>query len=69
MKCHKKPNQTKANHIYLIYMYKQDLALNNLQWLICHETQPNQTKPQYSNKTVQEILFGLQEPRQLDKVN
>ena len=21
--------------IYLIYMYKEDLALNNLQWLIC----------------------------------
>ena len=26
--------------IYLIYMYKQDLALNNLQWLICHKTKP-----------------------------
>ena len=25
-------------------MYKKDLALNNLQWLICHKTQPNQTK-------------------------
>ena len=25
-------------------MYKEDLALNNLQWLICHKTQPNQTK-------------------------
>ena len=25
-------------------MYKQDLALNNLQWLICHQTKPNQTK-------------------------
>ena len=23
-------------------MYKKDLALNNLQWLICHK--PNQTK-------------------------
>ena len=23
-------------------MYKQDLALNNLQWLICHKTKPNQ---------------------------
>ena len=22
-------------------MYKKDLALNNLQWLICHKTQPN----------------------------
>ena len=27
-------------HIYLIYMYKQDLLLNNLQWLICHKIQP-----------------------------
>ena len=22
-------------------MYKEDLALNNLQWLICHKTQRN----------------------------
>ena len=28
--------------IYLIYTYKKDLVLNNLQWLICHKTQPNQ---------------------------
>ena len=21
-------------------MYKEDLALNNLQWLICHKSQP-----------------------------
>ena len=27
-----------ANYTYLIYMYKQDLALNNLQELICHKT-------------------------------
>ena len=25
-------------------MYEKDLALNNLQWLICHKTKPNQTK-------------------------
>ena len=23
-------------------MYKEDLTLNNVQWLICHKTQPNQ---------------------------
>ena len=23
-------------------MYKEDLALDNLQWLICHKTKPNQ---------------------------
>ena len=31
-----------TRHIYLIYLYKEDLALNNLQWLICHKTKPNQ---------------------------
>ena len=24
-------------------MQKEDLALNNLQWLMCHKTQPNQS--------------------------
>ena len=28
--------------LYLIYMYKEDLALNNLQGLICLKTQLNQ---------------------------
>ena len=26
-------------------MYKEDLVLNKLQWLICHKTQPKQTRP------------------------
>ena len=39
-------NQTKLNHnykdnLYIIY-YKDNLALNNLRWLIRHKTQPNQ---------------------------
>ena len=25
-------------------MYKPDFALNNLQWLICHQTKPKQKK-------------------------
>ena len=25
-------------------MYKEDLALSNLQWLMCHKTQPNQLR-------------------------
>ena len=29
--------------IYLIYMEKEDLALNKQQWLICHKTKPNQS--------------------------
>ena len=36
-----KPNPTKSNPIYLVYMYKEDIASNNLQWLICNKT----TKP------------------------
>ena len=28
--------------IYLIYMYQKDLALNDVQWMICHKTKPNQ---------------------------
>ena len=34
-------------------MYKEDLALNNLQWLICHKTQSNQTKPKKKKKRIQ----------------
>ena len=30
--------------MYLIYMYKKDLALNNLQCLICHKTKLNKNK-------------------------
>ena len=29
--------------IYLIYMYKPDLALNNVKELICHKTQQKKT--------------------------
>ena len=28
-----------------VCVYKEDLALNNLQWSICHKNKPNQTKP------------------------
>ena len=37
-----KANQTKPNHIYLIYMYNEDLVLNNQQCLIFHKTESNQ---------------------------
>ena len=39
-KKHNKP--TKPNPTYLIYTYKEDKALNNLQRLICHKRKPNQ---------------------------
>ena len=29
-------------------MYKQDLALSNLQWLICHRNKQNQTNQIFS---------------------
>ena len=29
--------------MYLIYTYDQDLALDNLQWLICHKIILNQS--------------------------
>ena len=68
-------NPTKPNPIYLIYMYKEDLALNNLQWLICHKTKPNQTKPNpiyqiYMNKedlalnNLQRLIFHEAKPNQ-----
>ena len=33
-------------------MYKPDLALDNLQWLVCHKTKPNQTKLISKNKQI-----------------
>ena len=38
-----KLTQTNSS-LFNIYVYKEDLALNNLQWLICHKTRPIQTK-------------------------
>ena len=43
--CHKNP--IKPNHLYLIYMYKEDLAFNDPEGLISHKTKPNQTKPNH----------------------
>ena len=41
-----------------------DLALNNLQWLICHKTKPNQTKPKpilsYCNYLTEVIFVACQ---------
>ena len=34
-------------------MYKLDFVLNNLQWLICHKTKPNQTKPKDTYKSTE----------------
>ena len=30
--------------LYIIYMYKKNLAINDLQWLICHKAKRNKTK-------------------------
>ena len=42
LKCYQRKAFT--NHICLMFMYKQYLALINLQKLICHKTKLNQTK-------------------------
>ena len=39
-----------TNQIYSIYMYEQYLALDTLQWLICHKTHSNKlNKKQWNN--------------------
>ena len=45
--------------IYLIYMYKKELALNHLQWLICHKTKPNQTKPNIYKVLIYKLTTNL----------
>ena len=40
-----------------IYMYKIDLALNNLQWLICHKTKSNQTNQVTSAYIIWFLIF------------
>ena len=35
-------NWTKPKPIYFIHMYKEVLALNNLQWLRCRKTESSQ---------------------------
>ena len=39
-------------------MYKDDLVLNNLQWLICHKTKPNQTiKASFFRLSIDSLYF------------
>ena len=33
-------------------MYKEDLALNDLQGLMCHKTKPNQAKPNQTKSCI-----------------
>ena len=40
---------TQPNHIFLIYMHEKNLAVNSLQWLICHKTQPNWCRETINN--------------------
>ena len=47
-------NPTRPNPIDIIYTYNEDLALNNLQWLLCHKTKPNQIKPGFKTKEKKE---------------
>ena len=57
-----------TNYVYLIYMYKQDLALNNIQGLICHKTQPTDNYKSVNigiQRTLFPNLLALNNPRQL----
>ena len=38
------------NHILNIYMYKTDLTLNDVQWLICYKNQPTNQPNKQTNK-------------------
>ena len=51
-------------NIYIIYMYKEYLALNNLQWLICYKTQPNQII--YIFNMYVSRVFGIKYPTMVD---
>ena len=55
-------------------MYKKDLAINNVQRLICSKTKPNQTKSYIFNvcvlngltlNTVQRLIFNKTKPNQI----
>ena len=48
-----------VNIIYLIDIYKKDLALNNLQWLICYKTKQKQTICQTNQRIVNIWVFGF----------
>ena len=52
---------TKPNTRYLIYKYKDDLALNNLQWLICHKTQPNKKFCNYLVHASLQLIYHMTE--------
>ena len=47
------------NVIYKIYMYKQDLVLNNLQWLISHKTQPTKDTVFCFKQILEEALYKM----------
>ena len=40
----------------ILYMNEKDLALNNLQWLICYKTKPKQTETK-PNQTKLCLMF------------
>ena len=47
-------------------MYKNGFGINNLQWLMCHKTQPNQTKPEEGRRIYQPKCC---ESNTIDEVN
>ena len=50
-------------------MYKEDLALNNQQWLICHEPKPNQTKHILFNSQPSTTILAIFNTNRIIKYN
>ena len=52
-------------------MNKQDFALNNLQWLVCHKTKPNHIyliymyKEDFASNNLQGLIYHKTQPNQI----
>ena len=48
-------------------IYKEDLAVNKLQWIICRKSQPNQIHPflEFSAFGIRNMFFNKDTPREI----
>ena len=53
-----------TNYIYFMYMYKEDLALSNLQGSICHKTHPNMAQSAGVVEYTDGISAGVNAPQE-----
>ena len=57
LKCHLQNGF--INHIYLIYMYKEEFAFNNLQCLLYYKMQPNPNPPKSTQHVIYHVHHGM----------